>query len=158
MCESVDHWRFKNRSQTLLVFVSKNLSTSLNKAVKNRYSDNNNSFKVYKHRVDSSDNTIFLWVNISSVVKGVSAIISHCLKLEFAPDPSVNFLFWSTQLIPGSSRLPSDSKYRRNICMKITNGNHHELCKTTDFHKLPMESCICKHCEQQATWSHICGI
>ena len=103
MCESVDHWRFKNRSQTLLVFVSKNLSTSLNKAVKNRHSNNNNSFKVYKHKIDSSNNTIFSESTSPQLWRASQISLAICVKLEFAPDPSVNFLFWSTQLIPGSS-------------------------------------------------------
>ena len=90
-------------------------------------------------------------------------IMKEKLKEEPAPYDVIEelppvFIDWWKDVYQNFKKLPSNSKFRRNICMKITDGQHLDICMTRDFHNLPEETCICKYCGRQATWAHNCDI
>ena len=54
--------------------------------------------------------------------------------------------------------LPSKRKYRRDLCVKIVDGDHRRKCTRSeeDFHLNSRETCICKFCGRHLEWYHEC--
>ena len=66
----------------------------------------------------------------------------------FEPIPS---WFWFSKVI---HELPSDPKYRKEICYEILDLNHNNWCNITEFHWKIVDSCICKLCGRKLQHVH----
>ena len=65
--------------------------------------------------------------------------------------------FWYSKAV---NQLPLDPKYRRQICMEVTDSNHYKLCCLQKFHVKIEEECRCSICFQKMEHYHerFCGL
>jgi len=69
----------------------------------------------------------------------------------YNPLPLIPPYFWRSRTL---KEIPSSYRNRKRILREIVDVDHHKFCKTTKFHMIDYETCICIGCEEKMSHYH----